>query len=65
VHVARSGPPLVVTVHTTASLGAGDRLDGPALVDAGDTTVWIPPGQVAQLDARGSLAITVDPEARP
>jgi N-methylhydantoinase A len=64
VHVARTGRPLDVAVHTTASLTPGDHLDGPALVDAGDTTVWIPPGQVAQLDGRGSLAITVDPEAK-
>jgi N-methylhydantoinase A/oxoprolinase/acetone carboxylase beta subunit len=65
VQIARTGVPPEVPVHTTASFVAGERLVGPALVDAGDTTVWIPTGQVARLDGRGSLAMIVDSEANP
>ena len=69
VHASRRGPrrcgpltrgaarsrsrPWTATARPSACL-----IDGPALVDAGDTTVWIAPGHVAALDERGSL---VDP----
>ncbi|HZP30683.1 MAG TPA: hypothetical protein VFC99_17170, partial [Acidimicrobiia bacterium] len=53
-----------VPVHPAAALEPGTRLAGPALVDADDTTVWIPPGHSAGLDERGSLLIHPDPEAR-
>jgi N-methylhydantoinase A len=34
-----------------ANLGPGDRLSGPATVTQGDTTVFIPPGITAEVDA--------------
>ena len=57
VRIARDAEPIAVPVHRTAGLVVGSRLEGPALVDAGDTTVWIPPGHDAALDERGSLFI--------
>jgi hypothetical protein len=32
---------------------------GPALVDGSDTTVWVPDGTTARVDALGSLVIDV------
>jgi N-methylhydantoinase A len=58
VRVARSAAPVEVRVHTTGTLARDTSIDGPALVDAGDTTVWIPHAHVAHVDARGSLAMT-------
>jgi N-methylhydantoinase A len=47
----------LVPVHDVAGLASGSTLSGPALVDAGDTTVWVGPGRSAVVDDHGSLLI--------
>jgi N-methylhydantoinase A/oxoprolinase/acetone carboxylase beta subunit len=42
-------------VHDGAALRPGHALAGPALVDGSDTTMWIPGGVSAQVDAHGTL----------
>jgi N-methylhydantoinase A len=44
-----------VSVHDGAALRPGHALAGPALVDGSDTTMWIPGGVSAQVDAHGTL----------
>jgi 5-oxoprolinase (ATP-hydrolysing) len=44
-------------------LQAGDRIDGPAIVEQYDTTTVIPPGLQAEIDAHGN--IVVDCTSRP
>ncbi|MHB1582290.1 MAG: hydantoinase/oxoprolinase family protein [Acidimicrobiales bacterium] len=48
-----------VAVHRGEDLRPGHRLEGPALVDGSDTTVWIPDGSKADVDPNGSLVIEV------
>lgn len=50
-------------VYDREALRAGHELHGPALVDAPDTTIWIPPGMRAMIDAMGSLVM--DRETAP
>lgn len=42
-----------------ATLAAGQAIPGPALIDAPDTTIWVPPGCVARLDSHLTLDIEV------
>jgi N-methylhydantoinase A len=46
-------------VYDGAALLAGDRMAGPALVDRSDTTIFIPTGHRAEVDAFGNLHIDV------
>jgi N-methylhydantoinase A len=46
-----------VSVHDGSSLRPGHLLSGPALVDGSDTTMWIPAGVSAQVDAHGTLVM--------
>ena len=53
---------LSVTQETTVgddrdSLLAGHMLTGPALVDAPDTTIWVPAGMRALIDPQGTLVM--------
>jgi N-methylhydantoinase A/oxoprolinase/acetone carboxylase beta subunit len=57
VHLARGVPPSTVDVHDRDRLGPADVVTGPAIIDAADTTVWIPAGHAARLDPAGSLVI--------
>lgn len=57
VHLARGVPPSSVDVHDRDRLGPADVVTGPAIIDAADTTVWIPAGHTARLDPAGSLVI--------
>jgi len=50
VHTRRSAEPVEVPVYRRADLRPGHEITGPALVDAVDTTSWIPPGATARLD---------------
>ena len=36
-------------------LRSGHTLGGPALIDARDTTIWIPPGATATVNRQGTL----------
>jgi N-methylhydantoinase A len=51
------------SVHSWEALPAGACVPGPAVVEAEDTSVLIPPGWAAAVDARQTLHIR--PEAAP
>ena len=42
-------------LHDRGELRAGNRIAGPAIVEQEDSTVWLPPGWEATVDAIGSL----------
>ena len=44
-------------MYERASLGRGDRVAGPAIVEQPDTTVLVPEGDVADVDRFGNLLI--------
>ena len=46
-----------IAVYDRESLVAGQTLTGPALVDAPDTTIWLPAGMHAILDHQGTLVM--------
>jgi N-methylhydantoinase A len=48
-----------VTAYETAALQPGHRLEGPALIDGPDTTIWIPPDTTATVDERSTLVVEV------
>jgi N-methylhydantoinase A len=54
----RGEPPVPVPVFDWAGLHPGTRLEGPVLVDAADTTAWVPPGHAALVMAGGTIEIT-------
>ena len=51
------GRPVEARVYERASLGAGDRVTGPAIVEQPDTTVLVPEGDVADVDRFGNLLV--------
>ena len=53
-----------VPVYDRDGIGAGAVLTGPALVDTGDTTVWVQRGYRARPDARGALILEADDPAQ-
>jgi N-methylhydantoinase A len=53
----RSESALSVPVHRRESLYPSDILGGPALVDCGDSTVWVNDGQIATVDESGSIIL--------
>jgi N-methylhydantoinase A len=55
--VWQDGRPLQARVYDRASLGRGDRVAGPAIVEQPDTTVLVPDGDVADVDRFGNLII--------
>lgn len=48
-----------VPVHARAGLVAGARLQGPALVEDGMSTLVLPPGAEASVEANGNLVVTL------
>jgi N-methylhydantoinase A len=48
-----------VAVHNGTDLAPGHTIDGPALVDGSDTTIWVPGGASAEVDAHGALVMEV------
>ncbi len=44
-------------------LQAGDSFDGPCIVEELDSTVVLPPGTSAVVDAVGNILITLHPDA--
>jgi N-methylhydantoinase A len=46
-------------VHDRATLGAGARVGGPAVIRQMDATTWVPEGATATVDAMGNLRIAV------
>jgi len=51
--------PTTVTVHARDALVTGDVIEGPALVEDLDTTLWVPRGARASLDALGTLNVAL------
>jgi N-methylhydantoinase A len=51
------GRPAEARVYERLSLGRGDRVAGPAIVEQPDTTVLVPEGDVADVDRFGNLLI--------
>jgi N-methylhydantoinase A len=51
------GRPAQAQVYERASLGRGDRVVGPAIVEQADTTVLVPAGDAATVDRFGNLLI--------
>jgi N-methylhydantoinase A len=53
------GEALELPVHAFAELAPGQAVSGPAIVESATTTVLLLPGDVARLDARGWLDVTL------
>jgi N-methylhydantoinase A len=51
------GREVSASVHERATLGVGQRLAGPAIVNQMDTTTWIPPGWGAHVVPSGALVL--------
>jgi N-methylhydantoinase A len=51
------GRAMAARVYERASLGTGDRVVGPAIIEQHDTTVLIPGGDVADVDRFGNLLV--------
>jgi N-methylhydantoinase A len=49
----------VVPFFDGPALQPGHCVEGPALIDGADTTIWIPPGTRAEVDARSTLIVEV------
>jgi N-methylhydantoinase A len=50
-----------VPVFDRATLHNGHRLEGPALIDGKDTTIWLPPDSRGRIDPQGTLVLEVRP----
>jgi N-methylhydantoinase A len=61
VGVGRGQPPVEVQTFHGSDLAPGDALIGPALIDGSDTTIWIPHGMGARMDAQRTLLIEMSP----
>jgi N-methylhydantoinase A len=53
----RTQPPTPVASYRMADLLPGHRVDGPALLDDVDTTIWVPPSATAHIDAFNSTVV--------
>lgn len=53
-----SDPPVECPVFARGSLPAGAQLTGPALIDAPDTTIWLPPGWTCVVAPDQTLLLT-------
>ncbi len=61
VRLERDGPRAEIDLIAPESLAFGRTLSGPALLDASDTTIWIPPQSSARVDANMSLVLELEP----
>jgi len=57
------GSAFEVEVHRSRDLEAGHVFTGPALVDAVDTTIWVPPATRVAVDERGTLRMELGRDA--
>ena len=57
VSIERGQPAVPVAVFDGARSRPGDSLLGPALIDGSDTTIWIPSGMNARIDAHRTMVI--------
>ena len=63
VYFAETGGMGPVEIYDRTLLLAGDRFEGPAIVEQMDTTTVVPPGASVAVERHGSLIITVSPDA--
>ena len=56
-------PPIRCPVFSRASLSAGTQLIGPALIDAIDTTIWLPPGWSCEVAPDQTMNLTAGGQA--
>jgi N-methylhydantoinase A len=59
--VREGGAEVQATVLERTQLAAGDTFSGPAIVEAPDTTVYVPAGFDARVDAQHNLVIAGGP----
>jgi N-methylhydantoinase A len=59
VHLQRASPPVTVATYDANALRPGQDVPGPALIDGADTTIWLPAGMNARVDAHRTLIIEV------
>ena len=57
VHDPMTRGPLEVPIYDDLDVGAGARLEGPALIDGTDTTILVPAGVVGVRDGLGNLSL--------
>lgn len=57
----RLGPRVEIPVHVVEDLEPGARVEGPACLDGVDTTIWVPAGATARIDAQRTLVLDVQP----
>jgi N-methylhydantoinase A len=55
IHQGPHHAPVEATVIRGADIRPGHTVTGPAIVDAADTTIWIPPGATGRIDGFGTL----------
>ena len=48
-------------MHDGDALRPGHALSGPALIDARDTTIWVPAGMTAAVNPQGTLVMEATP----
>lgn len=60
VALRRGQAPTAVTTYEGAMLTPGALLSGPALVDAPDTTIWIPTGMTAKMNVDRTLIVEAE-----
>ncbi len=63
VYFAEAGGAIPVDLYDRDKLLAGDRFDGPAIVEQMDSTTVVPPGATVEVESHGNLIISVPPEA--
>lgn len=54
------GKKALIDTHVAEELATGDRVVGPALIDAIDTTLWIPSGASTRRDAHGTFVTEIN-----
>ncbi|MEK6711934.1 MAG: hydantoinase/oxoprolinase family protein [Nitrospinota bacterium] len=64
VHFQEAGDFLPSPIYERALLRAGNRLEGPAVVEQADSTILIPPSFLAEVDARGRLLLSLKQAAK-
>jgi N-methylhydantoinase A len=50
---------VTIATYDVAALQPGQHVPGPGLIDGADTTIWIPAGMSARVDADRTLVIEV------
>ncbi len=59
IHQGPNRAPVEATVVRGADIRPGHTLTGPAIIDAADTTIWIPPGATGRIDGFGTLDLEI------